>query len=370
MTSFAAFPDTDEGAKSHNISIQSVNFSEMNSSIFPDDTSREPFYEFVHALYLFVIPLISILGIIGNVLSIKVFLCSTFNKQPSSIYLAALSVSDTWFLVALLMGWLGSFDGTIQQTGASCMVSIYVTYVTGFLSVWYVVLIVIDRYIVVCHPLRGPRLCSRKRVAIASSIITSFAVIFYTHCFHTTVIVKRASGNGVQCVVQKDTMFALEIITYIDSVLTVGIPFLAIFILNCSLILAVRKFNKKHVRFSDRKLYSYSPQYSILTKAQIRLTIMLVVVSSVFLLLNLPSHAIRLYIMMKGFAMQRQHRLILFLLQQIFQILYYANFAINFILYMVSSNLFRKCLKETPKCWVLQKLRLKKTLLDRRNKYA
>lgn len=367
MTSFTSLPDDREDIYNYNISNVSEVF-EINSTHYKDDVSSEPFYDFVHALYLFAIPLISVLGIIGNVLSIKVFLCSTFHKQPSSIYLAALSLSDTWFLSALLLGWLGSFDGTIQQSGVACMMSIYVTYVTGFLSVWYVVLIVIDRYIVVCHPLRGPRLCSRKRVVIASSLITTFAIIFYTHCFHTTTVVKNASKDGFQCVVRRETMFALTIITYIDSVMTIGIPFLTIFVLNCCLISAVRKFSNKHVRFSERKLYSYSPQYSILTKAQIRLTIMLVVVSSVFLILNLPSHAIRLYIMIKGLAMQEQHSIILFLIQQIFQILYYANFAINFILYMVSSKMFRKCLKETPKCRALRKLRLKKTLLDRRAK--
>jgi hypothetical protein len=367
MTSFTPFPDDGERTYNYNISNISAVF-EINSTYNRDGAPNEPFYDFVHALYLFAIPLISVFGIVGNVLSIKVFLCSTFHKQPSSIYLAALSLSDTWFLLALLLGWLGSFDGTIQQSGVTCMLSIYVTYVTGFLSVWYVVLIVIDRYIVVCHPLRGPRLCSRKRVAIASSFITTFAIVFYTHCFHTTMIVENASKNGFHCVVRRDTMFALTIITYIDSVMTIGVPFLAIFVLNCCLISAVRKFNNKHVRFSERKLYSYSPQYSILTKAQIRLTIMLVVVSSVFLILNLPSHAIRLYIMIKGLATKRQHSIILFLIQQIFQILYYANFAVNFILYMASSKLFRKCLKERPKCRALRHLRLKKTLLDRRQK--
>ncbi|XP_062617378.1 G-protein coupled receptor daf-37-like [Saccostrea cucullata] len=370
MASFSSLIDNEETINAYNLSKSLDNSTELNSTFFSEDTSSQSFYDFVHALYLSAIPLISTFGIIGNVLSIKVFLCSTFKRQPSSIYLAALSVSDTWFLVALLMGWLGSFDGTIQESGVTCMISIYVTYVTGFLSVWYVVLIVIDRYIVVCHPLRGPRLCSRKRVATASVLITMFAIIFYTHCFRTTMIVKKPSGKGVQCVVQKDSMYALTIITYIDSILTIGVPFLAIFILNCSLISAVRKFNNKHVRFSERKLYSYSPQYSILTKAQIRLTVMLVVVSSVFLILNLPSHAIRLYIMIKGLVMKRQNSITLILIQQIFQILYYANFAINFILYMVSSKQFRKCLKESPKCRVLRRLRLEKTLLDRRKEYG
>lgn len=52
-------------------------------------------------------------------------------------------------------------------------------------------------------------------------------------------------------------MFVLEIIIYIDFVLMVGILFLVIFIFNCSLILVVRKFNKKYVWFSDRKFYFY-----------------------------------------------------------------------------------------------------------------
>lgn len=64
-------------------------------------------------------------------------------------------------------------------------------------------------------------------------------------------------------------MFVLEIIIYIDFVLMVGILFLVIFIFNCSLILVVRKFNKKYVWFSDRKFYFYLLQYSILIKVQI-----------------------------------------------------------------------------------------------------
>lgn len=103
----------DEGVNSYNILIQFVNFSEMNFLIFLDDILREFFYEFVYVFYLFVIFLIFIFGIIGNVLFIKVFLCFIFNKQFFSIYFVVLFVFDMWFLVVLLMGWFGSFDGII-----------------------------------------------------------------------------------------------------------------------------------------------------------------------------------------------------------------------------------------------------------------
>lgn len=113
MISFVVFFDIDEGVNSYNILIQFVNFSEMNFLIFLDDILREFFYEFVYVFYLFVIFLIFIFGIIGNVLFIKVFLCFIFNKQFFSIYFVVLFVFDMWFLVVLLIGWFGSFDGII-----------------------------------------------------------------------------------------------------------------------------------------------------------------------------------------------------------------------------------------------------------------
>lgn len=318
------------------------------SSDNDEANNKQPFYNFVHGLYLYAIPLISILGIIGNISSFKVFVCSGFNKQASSVYLSVLSISDTWFLLALFLGWFGSLDIRLYQNGVLCMISVYVTYITSFLSVWYVVLIMLERYIVVCHPLQAPALCSKKRSSIATCIVTAFAIVFYAHCFFTmTTVSDQSDSRKSACQLTYDDINLIAVITYVDSAITFIVPFVVIFTLNVLVIRAIRSFTYRHVSRHEKKYYS--PSHNTLSMAQMRLTIMLMVVSIVFLVLNLPSHGVRFYIAINKLV--HKPNIPLFLTQQVCQILYYVNFAINFLLYFCTSKTFRRSLREPMKCF-------------------
>ena len=120
--------------------------STLNATLESDDFDL--FEMFTRGLYTYVIPIISIFGILGNILSFRVFVFTSFGYQSSSIYIAVLSVSDTAFLASLLISWLGGGRIGVLYVHSPiwCQVMIYVTYVCSFLSVWYVVLIMIDRY--------------------------------------------------------------------------------------------------------------------------------------------------------------------------------------------------------------------------------
>jgi len=70
---------------------------------------------------------------------------------------------------------------------------------------------------------------------------------------------------------------------------------------------------------------------------------MLLLVSTVFLLLNIPSHAVRVYVFLKStvdpsYVPDR----LLVLVQKIIQHLFYVNFATNFLLYSASGKAFRR----------------------------
>ena len=124
----------------------------MNISVNVTEDTEIPenvFEAFTRSLYTYGVPVICIFGILGNTLSFKVFVCTSMRTQSSSTYIAALSVSDTGFLVSLLLSWLGGGRIGIRwgHSPVWCHVMIYVTYVCSFLSVWYVVLIMIDRYV-------------------------------------------------------------------------------------------------------------------------------------------------------------------------------------------------------------------------------
>ncbi|XP_034948966.1 thyrotropin-releasing hormone receptor-like [Chelonus insularis] len=92
-----------------------------------------------------------------------------------------------------------------------------------------------------------------------------------------------------------------------------------------------------HIRSSSRNLATTRNQQSI--------TKMLLLISTVFVLLNLPSYAIRLCIFF--FALARRDRpALLWCLQQFFMLLYYTNFSINFLLYAMCGITFRRCLDQ------------------------
>lgn len=317
-----------------------------NDSILTEsqEDEKQPFYNFVHGLYLYAIPIISTLGIVGNACSFKVFMFTFFSRQPSSVYLAALSVSDNCFLFALFLGWFGSLNEHLMQTGVWCIFMVYITYVTSCLSVWYVVLTMLDRYIVVCHPLHGPRLCSKRRATIAVLTVTIISALFYGHCFFTSEIIQTPSGPS--CTWKQSYLSLITVFTYIDTAITFVIPFILLVTFNVFVIVSIRRFTYKHISSYEKKYYA-SPK-RMLSKAQFRLTIMLIVMSTVFLVLNLPSHGIRFYILIKNLI--NQNDVVLFLAQQICQMLYYLNFSINFVLYFSRSRTFRRYLTEPLKC--------------------
>ncbi|XP_008548250.1 pyrokinin-1 receptor [Microplitis demolitor] len=92
-----------------------------------------------------------------------------------------------------------------------------------------------------------------------------------------------------------------------------------------------------HIRASSRNLATTRNQQSI--------TKMLLLISTVFVLLNLPSYAIRLCIFFFTLA-GRDRPALLWCLQQFFMLLYYTNFSINFLLYAVCGITFRRCLNQ------------------------
>ncbi|XP_043267614.1 thyrotropin-releasing hormone receptor-like [Venturia canescens] len=92
-----------------------------------------------------------------------------------------------------------------------------------------------------------------------------------------------------------------------------------------------------HIRSSSRNLVSTRNQQSI--------TKMLLLISTVFILLNLPSYVIRLCVFFFTLA-RKETPALLWCLQQFFMLLYYTNFSINFLLYAMCGITFRRCLDQ------------------------
>uniref|UniRef100_T1HBL6 G-protein coupled receptors family 1 profile domain-containing protein n=1 Tax=Rhodnius prolixus TaxID=13249 RepID=T1HBL6_RHOPR len=79
--------------------------------------------------------------------------------------------------------------------------------------------------------------------------------------------------------------------------------------------------------------------------SQTKVTEMLLVVSTVFIILNLPSYVVRVWIYLTDtHNVGTEQKVTMYVLQQYCNILFNTNFGINFALYCISGQNFRRAL--------------------------
>ena len=77
-----------------------------------------------------------------------------------------------------------------------CQLFVYSTYVTSFLSVWYVVCFSFDRYLIVRFPLKRQVLCRPARAKIVVSGMTALAMVLYIFALWTPKV-QEHNGQSV-----------------------------------------------------------------------------------------------------------------------------------------------------------------------------
>lgn len=308
----------------------------------------------------YLIPFIVMMGVVGNISSFVVFVFSKLNRISTSIYLAALSISDTGFLLCVWVGWFDIIGINFFHREGICHIVVFMTYVFGFTSVWYVNAFTTDMYVAVFYSSLGTKVCRPGFAKKAVVGLTSFAVIFYLFSFWTSKIVDTGNGRK-KCVSAPHNYDQMMIFTLLDTLLTLIIPFSMIIFMITRLLIDISKFYRSESQQNDEVTHSESSN-SLTTgenatnssaqqgmKAQAKLKRMIVVVILVFLVLNLPCHVIRLQsILRSAFDKSYVTTTNEILWQMFFQIIYYVNFSVNFVLYSVCGRSFRSALMQFP----------------------
>ena len=283
-------------------------------------------------------------GVIGNCFSLVVFLTTHLNRLSLSVYLAALAISDIGFLLSLLFGWVGGTKFALFHLNGWCQTVVFVSYTTSFLSVWFVVAFTVERYIAICHPFHRPEMCTTARAKKVVTALSTFAIAIYSCNFWTTGVRYDVTTNLTTCTAFMEYYSFHIFLTYVDAVVSLFVPFLAIVIFNVIIAHRIAYFYHKRQRLMSQT--HFGEQNARQCRAQIKVTKMLMVVSSVFLFTNLPSYVIRFRVFILAFVQGHSgtSRLEL-LIQKMFQFLYYSNFAINFLLYSAVNRKFRQAFR-------------------------
>ncbi|KAK3094513.1 hypothetical protein FSP39_002712 [Pinctada imbricata] len=292
----------------------------------------------------YVLPIIVFIGLVGNSLSSSTFLGKELRKISSSVYVISVLFADTGVLSSLVFVWLEVLRIRINSEDGICQFLVYWSYVCSFLSVWFVVCITVENYITICHPTKIKTMCTLRRANIVTASLTVFAFTAYLPSIFSVEVVS-VSVNGKHyrmCVPSPSNKNIVHFVAYADSVVTLIIPLVLIFFMLLAISLAILRSMQQKRRRSVATNLNEKQRFKNIP--QLRVAKMLYVLSVTFFILNVPSHATRIYILFGLSSSTWTGSEEQAIIQLLLQFIYYTNFAIKFFLFVSCSKNFRKIL--------------------------
>ncbi|RUS77033.1 hypothetical protein EGW08_015213, partial [Elysia chlorotica] len=235
-------------------------------------------------------PIICLSGICGILVSMVVLtrksMCTSCN-----CYLTALAVGDLLFLTLLLVR-------TVVEEMVDCEFHVSSTRVVFFeysiifmevfqyLTVGVTVMLAVERYIAICHPMRARSLCTVKRARTIIVLLTFLAFLLRSPKFFD---LKFTTGRGPKgekiLVVDWAYPYNEKLYTYMVTICLMTIlPLMALVLLNTLIILEIRRSSRFLRTFlsADRRIQS------AVSSEELKITMMLVAVIMAFFVCNTP----------------------------------------------------------------------------------
>lgn len=239
-----------------------------------------------NSLHTYYTPLLVLLGSIGNIISIYVFYVSKLRMHSTSLYLSVLAISDSIFLLQLLPPWLNAMQITnLFHRPGFCQVIVYSTYASCCCSAWLVVAFTVERFVAVLYPLRRSRMCTVARAKTVIGLLVLGSMVA------NLPVLKYASSSVNDCNIDSEYIEVAARFNVADTMVSFTLPLGLIMVLNARIVSKV--YRRGHER---RALQAAAerPHRSAPLRSQQRVTRMLLIVSSVFVVLNVPAYAMRI----------------------------------------------------------------------------
>ena len=308
----------------------------MNNSNNITDSYSEPedVVKIFSKIQKFSNPIFCFVGLIGSLLALTVFLSRSQRSISCCLYLAARSFSDIGFLISLIIVWITDVsDASIFNSTGTCQLTIFLSYICGFLSVWFVVIVTAENYIRICHPFSVKKYCTTKVSKLVITVFLLLALALYNFPLWALEVSKgRCTG-----IARYDELFQMFI--HMDTVLTLVLPALLITFLMVAITFSLFRSYHRLRRLKGKRLEKRGYRNTNRSKV----TKLLFTVSLVFLALNLPSHVIRTMMTLSRYIMHRaEFTTTEMVLQKLFYTLYYLSYAINLFIYLLCGTKFRK----------------------------
>lgn len=301
-----------------------------------------------HWCYLYGVAILFMIAILLNGLAVVVFQSKSLRRFSFSVYLTALSVTDTVALFGYIpRKWLNLFYLSMQWSNTmtfydsntiACKSLTFTTYVFRFLSSWLLVALACDRLTLSYNPYKQCKVKTAKfaRNAIIYCIIA--ALIFNSHVLFTWKSMLYSENPDQYSCIPHAPSNAVSVGLTITTILTiVGLPF---FILVGMFIATIRNFGSWRVR---PKRVSANTLCRIMLEK--RATTMVVVVTGVFCALSVPYTLAWLVLLVQHFLSPATgddtsscKYVVLSAARDICEVVFMINYSIKFMVCMFSAR--------------------------------
>ena len=335
---------------------QNTTFGNTTNCTFLSNYEENPafhdFYktaQFVTGLICY--PIICAYGLLGNIF-ILIVLAQKAMHTSTNVYLSALAVSDiiklvndSLYFLTILLYETDPAAGN-KAFGYLYPYAHFIFNMSVCVSSWLTVSVAVERYILVCHPIKSKTLTTIPRAKWISSVCFFFmTAVAVPSALRYRTVEETVLENGVNTTVLDVKLTALWedqtfVVSYnwLQSLLRSIIPLFVLVVMNGFIINALRKTR------ANKKMASKN-----------KITIMLCIVIVFFLVCIIPDAVMSAFFNL-GYVESDNY--LVKGVREITDMLLGVNAAINFILYMIFNKIFRdqfigffcgRCVKDKKK---------------------
>ncbi|XP_054266654.1 FMRFamide receptor-like isoform X3 [Macrosteles quadrilineatus] len=291
-------------------------------------------------------PIVVLIGVVGNIVTILVL---TRRRMTSSTntYLTALAFTDLVYLVCM---YALSFENHPDLKSVDYLwywnqwkYFLWIVDCTMGISVWLTAAFTFERYIAVCHPLRGRVFCTEARARRV--IIVIYILCLLSTCttpFEWSIEVK----DGMVC--KKMTELAMDqtyknYLYWFWAAMFVFVPLVIIAIFNTFLIEAVHR-SKRQRSGLTQQIEPRDCANSSRQRQENKITTTLIAVVILFIVCQTPAAIMLVVYIFYSPDKSTPAGAIMLGLGNIFNFLTTVNASSNFLLYCVMSDKYRRTL--------------------------
>ena len=292
--------------------------------------------ELITKVFIFIYPIVLVIGAIGNLFSFIIFSREKFRKTSFSLYFRVLAFSDTFTLLFTINDFsLGLYNQDLSNSSYfMCKCLLYIAYSLPPVSIWLLVVVSLDRMLSIIKPSKFLFLKKTKTQATICFLIISYSLTYYIPVilYRDYEIQRNLSENSSEFVYQCIDREEARIVDWMDVFNSTIFPFL---LMSTSTYVTVsRLFKSRSKTMIKSKNSSSSFKHN---HRDVRFAVTSAFLNGFFILCTLPFCGA--YYLTAKFAELDEIDLNLFYFSTL--LFYYINFGVVFYVNFFTNPLFR-----------------------------